>query len=169
MRKLIIYFWIILLGFLIIPISTNAQTTGPITHEIVIKNFAFSPNELQIAIGDIVVFIWESGAAGHNVEQVSNANDLSYNSGGFKSGEPQSGPAEWALPSSYTQENATLFYICGPHVLSHNMRGKIIVGAGSDGVEETGGNLGMILAIFLGMGVVTFGSIFILQKRKKTV
>ena len=155
--------------FLLVPITSEAQTSEPVTHEITIKNFAFSPRELQIAIGDIVVFRWESGATGHNVEQVSNSNDVSYNKGGFKSGDPQSGPAEWTLPSSYTQENATLFYMCGPHVLSHNMRGKIIVGAGSSEIEETGGNLGVILAIFLGATVFTFATIIILQKRKKAI
>ena len=162
-----IYIWILILGFLIIPINGNAQNTGPITHEIIVKNYAFSDSDLQIEVGDIVVFRWEDSALGHNVAQVSNSKETSYNNG-FRSGDPENGPFEWILPSSYTQENVTLYYICEPHVFSHNMRAKITVGIGS-GESEGGGSLGVILAIFIGTGVFIFAAIVYLQKKKKSV
>lgn len=167
MRNSSIYFGILILCFLIIPIPGDGQNSGPVTHEVTIRNYAFSPSVLQIDVGDIVVFKWEDSALGHNVEQVDNSNEAYYNNG-FRSGNPQNGPAEWILPSTYTQENVTLYYICGPHVFSHNMRAKIIVGAGSE-ESEGGGSLGVILAIFLGTGVFTFVAIVYLQKKKKSV
>lgn len=152
---------------MIIPINGEAQNSGSITHEVTVRNYAFSPSELQIDIGDIVVFIWEDTAIGHNVAQVSNSKEANYDDG-FRSGNPQNGPAEWILPTTYTQENATLYYICEPHVFSYNMRAKIIVGAGSE-ENESGGSLGVILAIFLGAGIFTFVTIVYLQKKKKSV
>ncbi|MCE7736417.1 MAG: hypothetical protein GPJ54_16170 [Candidatus Heimdallarchaeota archaeon] len=152
---------------MIIPINGEAQNSGPITHEVTVRNYAFSPSELQINVGDIVVFKWDDGAIGHNVAQVGSSKEANYDDG-FRSGSPQNGLAEWTLSSTYTQENATLYYICEPHVFSHNMRGKIIVGAGSD-ESDSGGNLGVILAIFLGTGVFTFAVIIYLQKKKKSV
>ncbi len=116
-------------------------------------------------IGDTVIFSWVSGANGHNVEQVNDSKKTSYESG-FTSGDPQNGPAQWTLPDSYVQDNITLYYICGPHVISHNMRGKIIVGTGSENLDDGGANVGVILGIFIGTGVLAFAGIVLLQKRK---
>ena len=168
MRNFSFYFCSSILIFLIIsPITINGQNDSPVTHEIIIKDFSFSPTELKIEIGDIVLFKWLDSGSRHNVEQVSSSSDTSYDSG-FRSGDPQNGPAEWILPSTFVKENTTLYYICNPHVVSHNMRAKIIVG---DDIGENGssGNLGFILAIFAGSGLVTFAIIILLQKKNKTV
>ncbi len=167
MRKAITYFSVLMLCLLIIPIVGEGQDSSPTTHEINVRNYSFSPAEIQIDIGDIVVFKWEDGSLQHNVEEVSNSKKTSYDSG-FRSGDPENGPTQWTLPSTYTQENITLFYICGPHVVSHNMRGKIIVGSGSEEIDGGGGKLGMILAIFLVTGVIIFAMIAYLQKQKKS-
>lgn len=168
MRNYTFYVWNILLIFLIInPVSVNSQDPSPKSHEIIIQDFAFLPSELKVNIGDAVTFKWANKTGSHNVEQVSSSSDTSYNDG-FRSGDPQKGPAEWIVPSSYLQTNTTLYYICDPHVVSHNMRGKIIVG--NDMSEDTsGGNIGLILAIFAGSGVITIAAILILQKKKKSV
>ncbi|OLS26166.1 MAG: hypothetical protein HeimC2_16580 [Candidatus Heimdallarchaeota archaeon LC_2] len=167
MKKISLYFWHVILFFIIIiPTNVNGQDNSPTTHEIIIKNFSFSPSEIIIDIGDIVVFKWIDGANGHNVEQVFSSNDVSYNSG-FRSGGPENGPKEWVLPSNYVQENTTLYYICGPHV-SLSMRGKIIIGEGTIGENTGGGNLGYLLAIFGGSTFVTVTIIVILHKKNKT-
>ena len=168
LKKLNSYLIVVLLFLLVIPNSTTSQPSDPVTHEITVRNFSFIPEVLNIEIGDSVVFIWEDSAMGHNVEQVSDSSDTTYDSGGFRSGDPESGPAQWDLPDTFTQDNVTLFYICNPHVLSHSMRGKIIVGEGSIGDDESGGNLGLLLAIFAGSAIVTVGSIIILNKKGKS-
>jgi plastocyanin len=159
------YFWVIILIFILLPIGTNSQSSSTTTHEIIIQDFAFIPSELHINIGDVVKFKWVDGASGHNVEQVNSSKKTSYESG-FRSGDPQNGPAEWTLPDSYVQNNITLYYICGPHVISNNMRGKIIVGTGSENIDDGGANIGVILGIFVGTGLFAFAGIVLLQKRK---
>jgi plastocyanin len=166
LRKIKTYLIISTLLLLVIPVNSVGHTSDAVTREIKIKNFAFVPEVLNIEIGDSVVFTWENAAVGHNVAQVSNSKDTGYISG-FKSGAPQNGPASWTLPDSFTQENVTLFYICEPHVLTHNMKGKIIVGAGSDEVEAAGANLKVILGIFLAAGIFSVVAVIILQKKNK--
>jgi plastocyanin len=159
----------IILLLIILPFNSYGQDADPVVHKVKIRNYAFVPEVLNINIGDSVLFIWEDGAFGHNVEQVGNSKDTSYDSGGFRSGDPENGPSQWTLPNSYTQENITLFYICGPHVLSHNMRGKINVGEGSADTSESGANVTLLLAIFLGSGIFMVIVIALLQKQKKSI
>ncbi|MHA2029497.1 MAG: plastocyanin/azurin family copper-binding protein [Candidatus Kariarchaeaceae archaeon] len=164
MNKSSYYFWLMFLIFILPPISTDSQSSST-TYEIIIQDFAFIPSELHIDIGDEVVFNWVDGATGHNVEQVNSSKKTSYESG-FRSGDPQNGPTQWILPDSYVQDNITLYYICGPHVISNSMRGKIIVGTGSENMDEGGANIVVILGIFVGTGLFGFAGIVLMQKRK---
>jgi plastocyanin len=97
-------------------LGLNAQTTYTINHD----GFAFSPAELTVNTGDQVTF---NVTDFHPVLEVSeatwNANGITALAGGF------------AFPSgagSVTfQEAGTHFYVCTSHVVSNNMKGKIIV------------------------------------------
>ena len=60
--------------------------------------------------------------------QVSDSDSNDYNLG-FYSGASQEG-CNWSLPSEFTSQDGTLYYVCEPHA-SMNMRGSIIVGSGS--------------------------------------
>ena len=102
--------------------SSPVLSQTPQTHTITIQNNVFTPSELEIAVNDIVIFEWVSGASGHNVEQTDQNNTVSYNEG-FRSGDPQNGPATWQLPIELTSSDTTLYYVCRPHA-SLGMRGK---------------------------------------------
>ena len=91
--------------------------------------YIFSSNNLRIAPGDTVLFVWTPGQP-HNVAEVSDSNSLAYVVGGdiifpFRSGDPMDG-YNWLLSSNYTQEESTLYYICEPHS-GLQMRGQITI------------------------------------------
>lgn len=133
------------------------------TVEIHIQNYRFSPNEVHIQIGDHVKFIWDTGADGHDVAQVSSDTSTKYDGKGFKS-PYNNGPAEWELPAQYTSKNATLYYICEPHALSNGMRGKIIVGSGSEG-QNSGIDTGVFWTVMLGLFVIGGMVFWLITKR----
>lgn len=103
-------------------------------HEVMVVNNEFQPASLTIAVGDTVRFEWPDGSTNHNVAQVDDENDDTYDSG-FRSGDAEDGPTNWTLPASYSSADATLYYICEPHV-SLDMRGKIIVGNGGSSGDD---------------------------------
>ena len=103
------------------------------TYTVTVSDFAFSPAELEIEVGDTVVFIWNDTASAHNVAEVGDADANDYN-GGFRSGDPQAGGGNWSLPAEYTMIDGTLEYVCVPH--APGMRGSIIGGSGAAPIPE---------------------------------
>ncbi len=89
-------------------------------------SYFFDPSVLEVEVGDNVLFVWGNGS--HNVAQVSDSESNNYESG-FYSGNPQVG-GNWSLPSEFTAQDGTLYYVCEPHA-TMNMRGSIVVGSGS--------------------------------------
>ena len=158
-------YFLLILSFLLLPGFIGSETTAqnPTTHEIKVQDNRFVPNELQIDIGDEVVFVWE-GDNGHNVAQVDSRLDATYDEG-FRSGDPVI-VGNWTLDSSFTQTNITLYYICEPHVFSNTMRGKIIVGEGSpDEPEEPDlGTLWVLIGIFV---LLLFGAFYIVVRKSQ--
>ncbi|OIR11983.1 MAG: hypothetical protein BEU05_03420 [Marine Group III euryarchaeote CG-Bathy2] len=109
------------------------------THCVIISDYAFAPSELAVGVGDSVVFVWDATGDKHNVEQVADANAITWNNG-FRSGDIVSGSGYWMLPAEATAADATLYYVCEPHA-SMGMRGSITVGDGGEPVDD-GGNDG---------------------------
>jgi len=109
------------------------------THCVIISDYAFTPAELAVGVGDSVVFVWDETVDAHNVAQVADANAIAWNNG-FRSGEVVSGSGYWMLPAEATVADATLYYVCKPHA-SMGMRGSITVGDGGEPVDD-GGNDG---------------------------
>jgi len=103
---------------LLIALFSNAQTT----HNINVVGFGFSPSNLTIMPGDIVVF---NGLNGHSATEVSeenwNANNATSN-GGFWLG-IGSGTSETSVTFD---ESGVYYYICIPHA-SMGMKGVITV------------------------------------------
>jgi plastocyanin len=113
-----------------------------VNHVIEVHNNYFSEPDLRINPGDTVTFVWMEGAAFHNIAQVDSSSDIEYN-GGFRSGDPQSAPFSWELPTDYTQAIGIHYYVCEPHI-ANGMKGKIIVGDVVD-TAESGTSLASIL------------------------
>ncbi len=113
--------------FILFSGSANAENhTVVVTQADDFSSYYFEPNVLEIEVGDNVLFVWGSGS--HNVAQVSDSDSNDYNLG-FYSGASQEG-GNWSLPSEFTLQDGTLYYVCEPHA-KMNMRGSIIVGSGS--------------------------------------
>jgi len=113
--------------FILFSGSANAENhTVVVTQADDFSSYYFEPNVLEIEVGDNVLFVWGSGS--HNVAQVSDSDSNDYNLG-FYSGASQEG-GNWSLPSEFTLQDGTLYYVCEPHA-TMNMRGSIIVGSGS--------------------------------------
>jgi cytochrome c biogenesis protein CcmG/thiol:disulfide interchange protein DsbE len=94
---------------------------------IYVENDRFQPASLTVQPGESVVFVWMEDASNHNVAQVAGPYNDSWN-GGFRSGDPVSGPYNWSLPATALASDATIQYVCEPH--SPMMRGRIVVGNG---------------------------------------
>jgi len=109
------------------------------TYCVIISDYAFTPAELAVGVGDSVVFVWDETVDAHNVAQVADAKAIAWNNG-FRSGEVVSGSGYWMLPAEATVADATLYYVCKPHA-SMGMRGSITVGDGGEPVDD-GGNDG---------------------------
>jgi len=109
------------------------------TYCVIISDYAFTPAELAVGVGDSVVFVWDETVDAHNVAQVADAEAIAWNNG-FRSGEVVSGSGYWILPAEATVADATLYYVCKPHA-SMGMRGSITVGDGGEPVDD-GGNDG---------------------------
>ncbi len=129
-----IYSFLILLSALIlIPNLASAED-----HTIMVGTesnaLVFEPSVLKISPGDNVTFVWTPGMV-HNVAQVSDSDSNIYDSG-FRSGDPQDG-GEWALPSNFTVQDGTLYYVCEPHA-GLQMRGQIIIQSAPDITMEFG-------------------------------
>jgi len=92
-----------------------------------VENNQFQPADLTIQPGESVTFVWMEGSTNHNVARVAGPYDDSWN-GGFRSGEPISGPYNRSMPASDLAYDATIHYVCEPHAPS--MRGRIVVGNG---------------------------------------
>ena len=108
------------------------------TYCVIISDYAFTPAELAVGVGDSVVFVWDETVDAHNVAQVADAKAIAWNNG-FRSGEVVSGSGYWMLPAEATAANTTLYYVCEPHAMG--MRGSITVGDGGEPVDD-GGNYG---------------------------
>ena len=109
------------------------------TYCVIISDYAFTPSELAVGVGDSVVFVWDATVDAHNVAQVADANAITWNNG-FRSGDIIGGSGYWMLPAEATAADATLYYVCKPHA-SMGMRGSITVGDGGEPVDD-GGNYG---------------------------
>ena len=108
------------------------------TYCVIISDYAFTPAELAVGVGDSVVFVWDETVDAHNVAQVADAKAIAWNNG-FRSGEVVSGSGYWMLPAEATAANTTLYYVCELHAMG--MRGSITVGDGGEPVDD-GGNYG---------------------------
>ena len=106
------------------------------TYCVIISDYAFTPSELVVGVGDSVVFVWDATVDAHNVAQVADANAITWNNG-FRSGDISGGNGYWMLPAEATAANTTLYYVCEPHA-SMGMRGSITVGDGGEPVDDGG-------------------------------
>ncbi|HIG63338.1 MAG: hypothetical protein CXT74_00435 [Methanobacteriota archaeon] len=131
------------------------------THCVIISDYAFTPSELAVGVGDSVVFVWNATVDAHNVAQVADANAITWNNG-FRSGDIVGGSGYWMLPTEATAADATLYYVCEPHA-SMPMRGSITVGDGGESVDD-GGNDGEPLDDDSGLpgpGIVLAGAVLV--------
>ena len=94
---------------------------------IYVENNLFQPSDLTIEPGEQVVFVWMVDSENHNIAQVDDPYDDIWN-GGIRSGDPVSGPYNWSIPATALLADATIHYVCEPHVPM--MRGRIVVGDG---------------------------------------
>lgn len=103
----------------------SGALTAQTYHNVNVANFAFTPQQLQINIGDTV--LWTNSLGQHSVD--GNAIDFPNNPESFGN---DIGPAGWTyefvftLPGVYT-------YKCGVH---SSMTGSVIVSEGSVGITE---------------------------------
>ena len=94
---------------------------------IYVENNQFQPADLTVQLGENVTFVWMEGVTNHNIAKVAGPYDDIWN-GGFRSGEPISGPYNWSIPSSDLSNNTAMHYVCESHIPT--MRGRIVVGSG---------------------------------------
>ena len=124
-------FFVLLLATLLLPVASAEDHTVLVSQSPDGMSYYFEPETLNVNIGDNVTFVWANGS--HNVAQVASSASNAYTSG-FRSGAPQVG-VNWTLPSEYTAQDGTLYYVCEPHV-TMDMRGTIIVGTGEVALPE---------------------------------
>ncbi len=131
------------------------------TYCVIISDYAFTPAELAVGVGDSIVFVWDETVDAHNVAQVADANAITWNNG-FRSGDIVGGSGYWMLPVEATAADATLYYICEPHA-SMDMRGSITVGIGDEPADD-GGSEGEPLNDDSGLpgpGIVLAGAVLV--------
>ena len=126
-----LFFALILAAFLL-PAVSGEDHTVLVSQSADGSSYYFEPEVLNIEVGDNVTFVWLNGS--HNVVQSSDSASNVYLAGGFSSGVPQVG-GNWSLPSDYTSQDSTLYYICEPHA-TMQMKGSIIVGTGEVPLPE---------------------------------
>ena len=111
---------------------------------------AYDQVKVYIKVGDTVCWIWDDESMGHNVAQVDSETSTMVMTNGIYSGEPQ---VTVDFRHTFT-EDETFYYVCEPHV-ANNMKGEIIVGAGtvedsSDGSNSTPGfGIGILMVALL--------------------
>ena len=125
-------FFALILAALLLPAVSGEDHTVLVSQSADGSSYYFEPEVLNIEIGDNVTFVWLNGS--HNVVQSSDSASNVYLAGGFSSGVPQVG-GNWSLPSDYTSQDGTLYYICEPHA-TMQMKGSIIVGTGEVPLPE---------------------------------
>ena len=125
-------FFALLLAAVLLPVASGEDHTVLVSQSADGSSYYFEPVVLNIAVGDNVTFVWLNGS--HNVAQSSDSASNVYLAGGFSSGVPQVG-GNWSLPSDYTSQDGTLYYICEPHA-TMQMKGSIIVGTGEVPLPE---------------------------------
>ena len=125
-------FFALILAALLLPAVSGEDHTVLVSQSADGSSYYFEPEVLNIEVGDNVTFVWLNGS--HNVVQSSDSASNVYLAGGFSSGVPQVG-GNWSLPSDYTSQDSTLYYICEPHA-TMQMKGSIIVGTGEVPLPE---------------------------------
>ena len=125
-------FFALILAALLLPAVSGEDHTVLVSQSADGSSYYFEPEVLNIEVGDNVTFVWLNGS--HNVVQSSDSSSNVYLAGGFSSGVPQVG-GNWSLPSDYTSQDSTLYYICEPHA-TMQMKGSIIVGTGEVPLPE---------------------------------
>ena len=125
-------FFALILAALLLPAVSGEDHTVLVSQSADGSSYYFEPEVLNIEVGDNVTFVWLNGS--HNVVQSSDSASKVYLAGGFSSGVPQVG-GNWSLPSDYTSQDSTLYYICEPHA-TMQMKGSIIVGTGEVPLPE---------------------------------
>ena len=125
-------FFALILAALLLPAVSGEDNTVLVSQSADGSSYYFEPEVLNIEVGDNVTFVWLNGS--HNVVQSSDSASNVYLAGGFSSGVPQVG-GNWSLPSDYTSQDGTLYYICEPHA-TMQMKGSIIVGTGEVPLPE---------------------------------
>ena len=125
-------FFALILAALLLPTVSGEDHTVLVSQSADGSSYYFEPEVLNIEVGDNVTFVWLNGS--HNVVQSSDSASNVYLAGGFSSGVPQVG-GNWSLPSDYTSQDSTLYYICEPHA-TMQMKGSIIVGTGEVPLPE---------------------------------
>ena len=125
-------FFALILAALLLPAVSGEDHTVLVSQSADGSSYYFEPEVLNIEVGDNVTFVWLNGS--HNVVQSSDSASNVYLAGGFSSGVPQVG-GNWSLPSDYTSQDGTLYYLCEPHA-TMQMKGSIIVGTGEVPLPE---------------------------------
>ena len=120
---------------------------------------AYDQVKVYIKVGDTVCWIWNDESMGHNVAQVDSETSTMLMANGVYSGEPQ---VTVDFRHTFT-EDETFYYVCVPHV-ANNMKGEIIVGAGT--VEDSSDDSNSTPGFGIGILMVALLAGLMFNKRK---
>ena len=123
---------------------------------------AYDQVKVYIKVGDTVCWIWDDESMGHNVAQVDSETSTMTMTNGIYSGEPQ---VTVDFRHTFT-EDETFYYVCEPHV-ANNMKGEIIVGAGT--VEDSSDDSNSTPGFGIGILMVALLAGLMFNKRKTEI
>ena len=123
---------------------------------------AYDQVKVYIKVGDTVCWIWDDESMGHNVAQVDSETSTMAMTNGIYSGEPQ---VTVDFRHTFT-EDETFYYVCEPHV-ANNMKGEIIVGAGT--VEDSSDDSNSTPGFGIGILMVALLAGLMFNKRKTEI
>ena len=123
---------------------------------------AYDQVKVYIKVGDTVCWIWDDESMGHNVAQVDSETSTMVMTNGIYSGEPQ---VTVDFRHTFT-EDETFYYVCEPHV-ANNMKGEIIVGAGT--VEDSSDDSNSTPGFGIGILMVALLAGLMFNKRKTEI
>ena len=151
-------------GGIIIP---DSATEKPIKGEVIaVGNGKIQDNgkvqPLDVKVGDTVCWIWDDESMGHNVAQVDSETSTMVMTNGIYSGEPQ---VTVDFRHTFT-EDETFYYVCEPHV-ANNMKGEIIVGAGT--VQDSSDDSNSTPGFGIGILMVALLAGLMFNKRKTEI
>ncbi|HJM67587.1 MAG TPA: plastocyanin/azurin family copper-binding protein [Candidatus Thalassarchaeaceae archaeon] len=115
---------ILVTSMVLAPTSAENTEDEGVTHEVAVgeSGLTFTPDDLEIEIGDTVRFIWTDEGMDHNVAEAESSESNDYKEDGFRSGDPVA-----TVDFNVTfDEVGSFYYVCEPHA-GMGMKGTIIV------------------------------------------